>query len=182
MPPKPKRPLLLVIPLLGFLLLLVVLWRGLSHDPRLLPSVLLDKPMPTFQAPRLEQPGEQINTHDLVGEIALVNIWATWCPTCRAEHEFLNALKEQGYIIYGVNYKDERDKALRWLQVLGDPYQINIDDSAGQLGIELGVYGAPETFLLDSQGVIRYRHVGALDEEIWQSEFIPRIQLIKDNS
>ena len=182
MPRKLSRSLLLALPLFGFLLLLIILWQGLSHDPRLLPSALLDKPMPEFQAPRLDMPSEQVSSSDLVGTIALVNIWATWCPTCRAEHEFLNTLKQQGYLIYGVNYKDERAKALRWLEVLGDPYRINIDDSGGQLGIDLGVYGAPETYLLDTQGVIRYRHVGALDETVWQSEFIPRIQLIKDNS
>lgn len=171
--------LLLALPLIGFLLLLFVFWRGLGNDPTLLPSALLDKPLPTFQAPRLDNPAQTVTTTDLKGETALLNIWATWCPTCRAEHEFLNTLKRQGIAIYGVNYKDERDKALNWLATLGDPYQLNIDDASGQLGIDLGVYGAPETFLLDADGIIRYRHVGAMDATVWERDFIPRIEVLK---
>lgn len=182
MSPRSKTTLLLALPLAGFVILLVVLGSGLGNDPTLLPSVLIDKPLPTFQAARLYDPQQSVNNADLAGEISLLNVWATWCPTCRAEHEFLNTLKQQGMPIFGVNYKDERDKALQWLATLGDPYRININDSAGQLGIDLGVYGAPETFLLDAKGVIRYRHIGALDAQIWQREFVPRIQAIEGNS
>jgi cytochrome c biogenesis protein CcmG/thiol:disulfide interchange protein DsbE len=105
-------------------------------------------------------------------------LWVT-CFEGRSEHEFLNTLKQQGIAIYGVNYKDERDKALRWLDTLGNPYRISIDDAEGQLGIDLGVYGAPETFLLDNEGVIRYRHVGAIDADVWQQEFVPRIMTLQ---
>jgi len=188
MPPAPKRKftLLLAIPLAGFLILLGILWGGLGNDPTLLPSVLVNQPLPPFQAALVDQPEQQVNQSDLItdqqGDIALLNIWATWCPTCRAEHEFLNGLKQKGVAIYGVNYKDERDKALRWLEELGNPYRLNIDDSNGQLGIDLGVYGAPETFLLDGEGVIRYRHVGALDDSVWQQQFLPRIAQIKGES
>ena len=180
MSPKPK--LLLALPLLGFVILLGILWRGLSNDPSLLPSALLNKPLPPLQAVRLDDPQQAVTERDLYGEIALLNVWATWCPTCRAEHEFLNTLKQQGVVIFGVNYKDERDKALRWLAELGDPYRFNIDDSKGQLGIDLGVYGAPETYLLDASGVIRYRHVGEVNARVWAREFEPRIALLKENS
>ena len=180
-PPKPGRGRLvwlLAVPLLGFVALLVVLFGGLGKDPSLLPSALLDRPLPPFTAASLEDPSVQVRDTDLHGQVALLNIWATWCPTCRAEHEFLNALKDRGQVIYGVNYKDERLDALRWLDSLGDPYRINIDDSAGQIGIDLGVYGAPETFLLDAEGVIRYRHVGALDQQVWEREFLPRLKAL----
>ena len=179
--PSKSNPIikLLVLPLIAFLLLVIILWRGLGNDPSLLPSALLDQPLPEFRVPRLENPAQTVTNADLKGKVALLNVWATWCPTCRAEHTFLNTLKQQGVIIYGVNYKDERDKALRWLVELGDPYRLNLDDSAGQLGIDLGVYGAPETFLLDADGVIRYRHVGAVDAAIWQRDFVPRLQSLQ---
>jgi cytochrome c biogenesis protein CcmG/thiol:disulfide interchange protein DsbE len=173
---------LLVLPLLGFIILLGVLWRGLSNDPTLLPSVLIDRPLPPFQAPLLENPRQTVSAEDLKGKVALLNVWATWCPSCRAEHATLRTLATQGVIIYGLNYKDEPDKALSWLNTLGNPYRLTINDEAGQLGIDLGVYGAPETYLLDSRGVIRYRHVGVLDEKIWQEDFLPRIRLIGETS
>ncbi len=178
MSPKRRLSLLLSLPLGGFLILLWFLWQGLDNDPTLLPSALVNRPLPAFQASILEDPKRMVTPEDLKGEVALLNVWATWCPSCRAEHETLRTLAEQGVVIYGVNYKDERDKALYWLQALGDPYRLNINDEAGQLGIDLGVYGAPETYLLDKQGVIRYRHVGVLDERVWQEDFLPRIQLI----
>jgi cytochrome c biogenesis protein CcmG/thiol:disulfide interchange protein DsbE len=170
---------LLSLPLIGFLVLLWFLWRGLGNDPSLLPSVLIDQPLPAFQAPTLSDPGKTVSSDDLKGEIALLNVWATWCPSCRAEHEMLNKLANQGVAIYGVNYKDDRELALNWLERLGNPYRFNIDDSAGQLGIDLGVYGAPETYLLDARGIIRYRRVGAVDDRVWREEFLPRIQMIE---
>ena len=177
-----RVPLLLSLPLVGFLALLWFLWQGLGKDPRLLPSVLIDQPLPQFQMPALGDPGRIVTTEDLRGQVALLNVWATWCPTCRAEHEMLGNLARQGVIIYGVNYKDDPGKALSWLNWLGDPYRININDQAGQLGIELGVYGAPETFLLDERGVIRHRHAGAMDQQVWQEVFLPRIQHLAGES
>ncbi len=172
--------LLLSLPLVGFLILLLLLWRGLGNDPTLLPSALINRPLPSFRAATLADSQQIVTPENLKGEIALLNVWATWCPTCQAEHATLKALAGQGVVIYGVNYKDDRDKALQWLKKLGDPYRFNINDEAGQLGIDLGVYGAPETFLLDTRGVIRYRHVGALDEQVWRENFLPRIQAIKE--
>lgn len=174
-----RLTLILTLPLGGFLVLLWLLWQGLGHDPTLLPSVLINRPLPAFTAPALADSERVITAQDLKGEVALLNVWATWCPTCRAEHEMLRGLARQGVTIYGVNWKDDPDKALQWLRTLGDPYRFNIDDQSGQLGIDLGVYGAPETFLLDERGVIRYRHVGALDERVWQQDFLPRIQMLK---
>lgn len=179
MSPRLKITLLLALPLIGFGALVAVFLWGLSNDPTLLPSALIDKPLPNFQAARLDDSAKTVSNADLKGEIALLNVWATWCPTCRAEHEFLLTLKSQGVPVYGVNYKDERDKALQWLADLGNPYRFNIDDAAGQFGIDLGVYGAPETYLLDRAGVIRYRHIGALNEQIWHADFVPRIQALK---
>lgn len=171
--------LLLALPLLGFAALLALLGAGLGTDPSVLPSALLDKPLPAFSAERLEEAGDRVVETDLAGDVALLNVWATWCPTCYAEHEFLRGLRDQGMTIYGVNYKDERAAALRWLADLGDPYRFNIFDDKGQLGIDLGVYGAPETYLLDPDGVIRYRHVGELNERIWRKEFEPRIAALR---
>ncbi len=182
MSPKLRLTLVLSLPLAGFVILLWFLWQGLGNDPRLLPSALLDQPLPGFQMASLDNPQRMISSDDLRGEVALLNVWATWCPTCRAEHDTLRQLAREGVIIYGVNYKDEPPKARQWLASLGDPYRFNINDEQGQLGIDLGVYGAPETFLLDADGVIRYRHVGALDERVWQDEFIPRIDVLKEKS
>jgi cytochrome c biogenesis protein CcmG/thiol:disulfide interchange protein DsbE len=177
-----RLSVLLALPLAGFLVLLWFLWRGLGNDPSLLPSALIDRPLPVFKAATLDDPGRMVTPADLKGDIALLNVWATWCPSCRAEHEMLRGLASQGVIIYGVNYKDERDKALDWLHTLGNPYRLNIDDAAGQLGIDLGVYGAPETYLLDARGVIRYRHVGVLDDQVWRENFLPRIRMLKGAS
>ena len=171
--------LLLSLPLAGFLILLVLLWRGLGNDPTLLPSTLIDRPLPKFSAPALIEPQRVVTPVDLKGNIALLNVWATWCPTCLAEHATLKALAGQGMVIYGVNYKDDPDKARQWLRQFGDPYRLTINDEAGQLGIDLGVYGAPETYLLDARGVIRYRHVGELNERVWRENFLPRIQALE---
>lgn len=160
---------LLFIPLLLFAALSFFLWKGLSIDPRELPSALLDKPFPEFQLPALQQPDKQLSKADVVGRPVLVNVWATWCPSCRQEHEqLLKIAAENSVPVIGLNYKDERTSAQVWLQQLGNPYQFNIYDEQGMLGLDLGVYGAPETYVLDAKGVIRHRHVGVLTAEVWQ--------------
>ena len=161
--------LLLFIPLVLFIILGVFLWKGLSIDPRELPSALLDKPFPEFNLPALQQPERKLTKQDFMGQPVLVNVWATWCPSCRQEHEQLLAIAETASIpIIGLNYKDDRTGARTWLQQLGNPYQFNIFDEEGMLGLDLGVYGAPETYLLDAQGIIRHRHVGVVTAEAWQ--------------
>lgn len=174
-----RLSLLLALPLAGFAVLLGILYQGLGRDPTLLPSALLDQPLPPFEAAMLEDPSRMVRVADLKGEPSLLNVWATWCPTCAEEHEMLNRLADQGVVIYGVNYKDDPVKAVNWLARLGNPYRLNIDDQAGQLGIDLGVYGAPETFILDAKGVIRYRHVGAVDDRVWEEILRPRMELLR---
>ncbi|MEM1155755.1 MAG: DsbE family thiol:disulfide interchange protein [Pseudomonadota bacterium] len=162
----------LFLPLLLFVALALFLFRGLSLDPQAMPSALIDQPLPAFSLPALGEDA-QITRDDVLGEVALMNVWATWCVSCRVEHPYLLQLSDSGIPIYGINYKDEDAAALRWLAELGDPYRANIVDRTGTLGIDLGVYGAPETYLVDARGVIRYRHVGVVDERIWQTVLQP---------
>ena len=162
----------LFLPLIIFAALALLLFRGLALDPRELPSALIDRPLPQFTLPALgrEQP---LSRDDITGRVALLNVWATWCVSCRVEHLYLQQLAAQGVPIYGVNYKDDDAAALRWLSELGDPYVANIVDRQGSLGLDLGVYGAPETYLVDAAGVIRYRHVGVVDARVWESLLQP---------
>lgn len=176
---KLRLTLILSIPLVGFIALVLLLGSGLGNDPRLLPSVLIDRPLPDFSLPALKDPGRVLTAADLKGEIALVNVWGTWCPSCYDEHPVLLKLAESGVTIYGLNYKDESPKAIQWLADLGDPYKLNVVDEKGSLALDMGVYGAPETYLLDERGVIRYRHVGVVTEQIWEEVFAPRIELIR---
>lgn len=157
---------LLFLPLVIFVGMGVLFWIGLGQeDKTALPSPLIDKPFPQFILQTVES-GQ--STNELPHEPILVNVWATWCPTCKAEHGFLNQLqREQGIKIVGLNYKDDELKAKQWLNAYGNPYMFNISDPDGQLGLELGVYGAPETFLVDSKGIIRAKHVGDLNPKVW---------------
>lgn len=159
----------LFVPLAIFAILAVLLGRGLFLDPTEMPSALIDKPVPQFSLPNLEREGELVTEKSLLGEPYLLNVWATWCVTCRVEHPFLLKLASQGVKVVGINYKDEDQAALQWLDKLGNPYQLNIVDKDGNLGIDLGVFGAPETYFVDATGIIRYKHVGAVVEQNWQS-------------
>jgi len=160
--------LLLFIPLLLFAVLGVFLLKGLSIDPRELPSALLNKPLPEFQVESLGDAKRIVTKADFIGRPVLISVWATWCPSCRKEHQQLLAIaSESNTPIIGLNYKDERDTALLWLQQLGNPYQFNIYDKSGMLGLDLGVYGAPETYVLDAKGIVRHRHVGVVTAEDW---------------
>jgi len=158
----------LFIPLAIFAVLALLFWRGLSIDPSDMPSALIDKPVPEFSLPALAESSTVLLTQDLFkGQVSLINIWATWCVSCRVEHSYLLTLAAEGVAIVGVNYKDDSVAARRWLQDLGDPYQVNIVDAKGYLGLDLGVFGAPETYLVDAEGVIRYKHVGIVDARVW---------------
>jgi len=149
----------------------------LGHDPSELQLARKDQPVPVFSLPDLHQPDKLITEADLKGRPMLVNVWATWCPSCRVEHPYLLKLaREYGVTIVGLNYKDEREAALRWLVELEDPYAISVFDEEGRLGLDLGVYGAPETYVIDAGGVIRYRHVGVVDEKVWQTVLAPLIE------
>jgi len=156
----------LFIPLGLFLLLSVLLYRGLSLDPQALPSALIDRPLPSFSLPTLAG-DEPVSADDLKGRPVLLNVWATWCISCRVEHPYLQRLADSGVTIVGINYKDDSQAARQWLVELGDPYRLSIVDADGSLGLDLGVYGAPETYFVDASGVVRYRHVGVIDERVW---------------
>jgi cytochrome c biogenesis protein CcmG/thiol:disulfide interchange protein DsbE len=157
------RYLRFLVPLAIFFILALFLFRGLSLDPKRVPSPLVGKPMPEFSLPRLKDPAATLSDSDLKGKVSVLNIWATWCVSCRAEHEVLLQLANTGMVnIYGLNYKDERAAAQQWLRQLGDPYVANAFDVDGRTGIDWGVYGAPETFIMDKQGMIRHKHIGPL--------------------
>lgn len=172
----------LFIPAGVFLLIVGVGYVGFSlNDPHELPSALLGKPFPEFEAPLLHEPERTVERADLLGEPVLVNVWATWCPTCAAEHDELIRIREStGLRIVGVNYKDDPAKAVRWLEAYGNPYDLVIQDPDGSLGVELGVYGAPESFLLDSGGTIVYKRVGDINPRIWRDELRPRLLQVMD--
>ncbi len=163
----------LFIPFAVFLILSGLLYMGLSLDPNELPSVLIGKPVPEFSLPDLHNPENNITPATMKGKPYLLNVWATWCPSCKYEHPYLIKLAEMGVPIYGVNYKDDTDKARKLLEEAGDPYMANIVDEEGSLIMALGVYGAPETFIVDANGIIRYRLVGVVNEEIWKSTMAP---------
>jgi cytochrome c biogenesis protein CcmG/thiol:disulfide interchange protein DsbE len=167
------KRLLLLLPLALFLIIAVLLYRGLFLDPTRLPSALIGKSFPAFTLPALDDPSRMLTRENIKGRPALVNVWATWCPSCRQEHPVLTQLSDQGVVIYGINYKDDPDAAKQWLRNLHNPYRLNIEDAAGTLGLNLGVYGAPETFFIDAQGIIRYRYVGIIDRRVWQEELAP---------
>ena len=163
------KRLLLFIPLILFLAVFALFDWGVDQegDRNALESARLNQPVPAFQLTRLED-GTAVNQSQLQGQPMLLNVWATWCPSCHVEHPYLLQLaQEKGVAIVGLNYKDDRDAALQWLGKLGDPYSLNVFDPEGRLGLDLGVYGAPETYVIDPQGVIRYRHVGVVDEKVW---------------
>lgn len=181
-------PLVLFLGLAGFFLMTLMdkqrqneeaAASGLQPSNSLeLPSALIGKPFPPFSLPSVEDQNRTLATEDLVGQPALVNVWATWCVACRVEHPVLNRLSAQGVVIHGVNYKDDNASAQKWLKEFHDPYQLNISDADGRLGLDLGVYGAPETFLIDAEGVIRYKFIGVIDDRIWERELQPRYQAL----
>lgn len=164
------KKLLLLIPLGVALGLGLLFNRGLSLDPEAMPSALIDKPLPTLEVAVLGR-SETTSLLNAVEGPALVNVWATWCVACLVEHPYLNTLAEQGVRIYGLNYKDDTDEALVWLDEKGDPYALTVEDAAGQLGLELGVTGAPETYLIDETGRIVLRHQGVVDAKVFNAKF-----------
>jgi cytochrome c biogenesis protein CcmG/thiol:disulfide interchange protein DsbE len=167
------KRLLLLLPLAVFLLIAGLLYRGLFLDPTSVPSALIGKPFPAFALSALDQPSRTLTREDITGRPALVNIWASWCSSCRQEHPVLIKLAAQGVVIYGVNYKDDRAAARRWLGTSDNPYLLNIEDAVGSLGVDLGVYGAPETFVIDAQGIIRDKYVGIIDQDVWRKKVAP---------
>lgn len=172
---------LMALPLLLFVGLAIFLAVGLQKDPSLLPSAKVDQPFPAFNIPSLSDPTRLITQADIKGP-AFINVWGTWCPSCQVEHPLLVELAKGGISIYGLNYKDDRATATQYLKNMGNPYVDVIFDEKGSLGFDLGVYGAPETFLIDAAGVIRYRHVGDISVEQWRSVLWPKWQALSGGS
>lgn len=165
------------LPLGGFVLLVGFLAVGLQRNPREVPSVLINKPLPTFQLATLAAPEKTMTPQDLRGQAWLLNVWASWCVACQAEHPVLVDFAARHQVpLIGLNYKDKREDALRWLGRYGNPYRQSLQDTDGRLGIELGVYGVPETFVIDREGVIRYKHIGAVTPEALRDTLIPLLE------
>ncbi len=164
-----------IIPLLIFVILIGFLCLGLNKDPRVLQSVHLGKELPKFILPILGKSAQTLNSQSWRGKWFLLNVWASWCTSCRQEQVFLLHLAQQGIKIYGLNYQDNSNSAQRWLKKWGNPYHMVLVDSEGDVGIDLGVYGVPETYLIDASGVILYRYAGILNAKIWRKYFLTKI-------
>lgn len=169
----------LFIPLLLVVALGIALLFGLRHDPHQLGLVQQDKPMPTFTADDLLLRNRTFSAQDFHGHITVLNVWASWCPSCKSELSFLSELgQKREFKLYGLNYRDSRVAAIKVLNELGNPYLRSIYDPEGKLAMVLGVYGTPETYLIDARGVIRYRYSGELTAEVWKAEFVPKIDVL----
>ena len=168
------------LPLAVFVGLLWFLYTGLSLNPREIPSALINKPTPSFELAQLHSPDKKLGNADMKGKVWLLNVWGSWCVSCRYEHPFLNQLaKEQVVPIIGLNWKDKPEDAKAWLAKFGDPYMVSVSDLDGRTAIDFGVYGAPETFVIDATGMIRYKHTGPIDATVLREKLLPVIRELK---
>lgn len=166
------RRLLLFIPLLLVVGFSLILWRGIGQDPNNQDDAILGRPLPDISAENLLSPGQSVSLHSLAGKPLILNVWASWCPNCKAEHQFLMRLSRTAKI-YGISYRDKPEAARNWLERAGNPFQMVLDDQQGKLAIELGVYGTPETLLYSAEGRLVARYTGTLTEDIWSKVFVP---------
>jgi cytochrome c biogenesis protein CcmG/thiol:disulfide interchange protein DsbE len=165
------------IPLGVFLVLSAFLTAGLRVDPRYVPSPLIDRPAPAFRLAQLDDPEKTFAPSDMLGSVWLLNVWASWCVSCRAEHALLKALSSTGVVpIYGLDYKDGRENALAFLESFGNPYVLSIEDRNGRAGIDYGVYGVPETYLIDKAGMIRFKQIGPLTLDVIEQTILPMVE------
>ncbi len=172
-----------LLPLGIFVVIAVFLAIGLGLDPREVPSPLINKPAPAFSLPQLHQPAQMFSRDDMKGKVWLLNVWASWCVACREEHPVLVEFARTGTVpIVGLNYKDERRDGLRWLAQFGDPYRLSAYDYDGRIGIDYGVYGVPETFLIDKNGIIRYKRIGVVTPEILRDKILPLVRELNGNA
>jgi cytochrome c biogenesis protein CcmG, thiol:disulfide interchange protein DsbE len=170
-----------ILPLAIFLLLMLTFWRGLALDPGEVPSPLVGKPVPAFVMESLRDGESVVSDADLRGRVSLLNVWGTWCPGCHEEHHLLMRLaEEEGVSILGLNYRDDRQAALRWLSRVGDPYLRSGYDPQGRVALDWGVYGAPETFVVDHRGIIRHKHIGPLTEDIIERRLLPMLRRLEE--
>lgn len=175
-----KRRLLLLLPLLGFLVLGGFLYQGLSMNPFDRDSALMAREFPAFELSTLEDPERVVDASLLEGEVTLVNVWGEWCPTCKQEMPQLLDLADRGVRLVGVDYKDTREKGREFLAEFGNPFEVNVFDPEGTLGFDLGVYGAPETFLVDADGIIRYHHTGYIKPDDVRETILPEVEKWRD--
>lgn len=165
-----------LVPLAIFVVLVTLLGIGLTLDPSEVPSPLIGKPAPAFQLPALDDTSRTVTRDDLLGRVTLLSVWASWCSSCRQEHPLLVQLAQNtDAILVGLNYKDTRQQAQRWLARYGDPYRVSLFDGDGRVGIDYGVYGVPETYIIDRRGIIRYKHIGPLTREVIDERILPLI-------
>lgn len=177
------KSLKLLLPLAVFVVIVVFLWQGLSRDPREVPSPLIGKPAPAFELVQLHKPGEKLSTADMKGQVWLLNVWASWCVSCRIEHPLLVELAKANVVpVIGLNYKDKNDAGIAWLRQYGDPYKLSVVDGDGRVGIDWGVYGVPETFVVDKAGVIRYKQIGPISAEALQQKILPLVRDLQKSS
>ena len=166
-----------LLPLGIFIVLVAFLAIGLNRDPREVPSPLVGKPAPAFELPQLHKTEAKFSPKDMQGKVWLLNVWASWCVSCRQEHPILVELAKSGLVpIYGLNYKDKHEDALRWLKQFGDPYALSIVDAEGRVGIDYGVYGVPETYVIDKAGVIRYKQIGPVTQGALEKPILPLVK------
>jgi len=166
-----------LVPLAIFGVLLIFFGVGLKLNPREVPSPLINKPAPEFNLPQLFNPQQTIGRKSLIGQVYLLNVWASWCVSCRQEHPLLVQLSRTGAVpIYGLNYKDDRGDAQEWLRKFGNPYTMSAFDQDGRVGFDFGVYGVPETFLIDRQGVIRYKQIGPITRQALHDKILPMVK------
>ena len=163
---------------LGFIALIALLGIGLTLNPRQVPSPLIGKPAPPFELPRLDQPSRTFTQKEMLGSVWVLNVWASWCPPCLVEHPVVTDLAKSVPVV-GLNYKDAREDALPWLARNGNPYQLSVYDANGRIAIDYGVYGVPETYVIDRQGVIRYKHIGPLTPEVAQKKLAPLVKELR---
>lgn len=169
-----------LIPFGVFVVLVVFLAIGLGLKPREVPSPLIGKPAPAFRLSQLHEERKLLGKEDMLGQVWLLNVWASWCVSCREEHPVLLDLAKSNLVpIYGLNYKDQRDAALGWLRQFGDPYALSIVDRDGRVGIDYGVYGVPETFVIDKAGVVRYKQIGPVTPEALKNKILPLVQQLQ---
>ena len=174
------KTLKVILPLAIFMVIAFFLWKGLGGTPGRIPSPLIGKPVPTFSMETLKNPAIKFNNKDLLGHVSIINVWATWCYACRAEHPVLMDISEHNKVaIYGLNYKDQRKSALNWIDKYGDPYKTVIFDPKGKLAINFGVYGAPETFVVDKKGIIRYKYTGPISPDAWKDDILPIVKKLQ---
>ncbi|MES2960416.1 MAG: DsbE family thiol:disulfide interchange protein [Pseudomonadota bacterium] len=174
------RLLRFALPLLLFLVLLILLARGLTLDPRKLPSPLIGKPAPAFAVPRLDDAAGQLRPADMAGRVWLLNVWASWCAPCLEEHPALMALAQRGVVpIVGLNHKDTREAGRAWLQRHGNPYHASGFDGDGRTGIDFGVYGVPETYVIDRAGIVRFKHTGPLTRDVIEARIEPLLKKLE---